>query len=78
MVGRAELEGQFRRLAGVDLARRRRLLALEPRRAEIILAGLAILRGLVRLWGLEEFTVMDTGLLEGILLDEVDKQARGE
>ena len=78
VVGRAELEDQFRRLAGMDLDTRRRLLALEPRRAEIILAGLAILRGLVRLWGLEEFTVMDAGLLEGILLDEVDKQARGE
>ncbi len=78
VVGRDQLEAQFRRLAGLDLAGRRRLLVLEPRRAEIILAGLAILRGLVRLWRLEQFTVMDAGLLEGILLDEVNEQARGE
>jgi exopolyphosphatase/guanosine-5'-triphosphate,3'-diphosphate pyrophosphatase len=64
-----ELEAERRRLAALDLARRRRALAVDPKRADIILAGLAILAGLVRRLGLDRFTTMDAGLLEGILLE---------
>jgi exopolyphosphatase/guanosine-5'-triphosphate,3'-diphosphate pyrophosphatase len=69
-VTRDQLERETARLAAMDLRSRRSALALEPKRAEIILGGLAILRGLVDIFGLTRFTVMDAGLLEGILLGD--------
>jgi exopolyphosphatase/guanosine-5'-triphosphate,3'-diphosphate pyrophosphatase len=67
-VGQEELEAQYDRLKGLVLKDRRKVKGLEPERADIILAGMAILRGLLRKLGLGELTVMDAGLLEGILL----------
>ncbi|MFH2114006.1 MAG: hypothetical protein ABIJ86_05820 [Spirochaetota bacterium] len=67
-VTRENLEAQYLRLAAMTLSKRRRELALEPERADIIVAGLAILSGLVKGLGLNSFITMDAGLLEGILL----------
>ncbi len=59
------------RLAALPVAARARLPALEPGRADLIVPGtvvaLAVLDGL----GLDELTVSDAGLREGILLDAV-------
>jgi exopolyphosphatase/guanosine-5'-triphosphate,3'-diphosphate pyrophosphatase len=63
----ADLEGQFIHLSALPLAQRRQVPGLEPERADIILAGMAILRGLLLTLELERMTVMDAGLLEGIL-----------
>ncbi len=63
-----QLEGQLTRLAALPLNQRRKVSGLEPERADIILAGMAILRGLLRVLQLDQMTVMDAGLLEGILL----------
>lgn len=60
---------EFKRLAALPLGQRQRELALEPQRADIIIAGLAILKGLVQGLGLQSFITMDAGLLEGILLE---------
>ncbi len=68
VVTRENLEIQYLRLAAMPLSQRRRELALEPERADIIVAGLAILSGLVKGLGLKSFITMDAGLLEGILL----------
>lgn len=65
------LEQELERLAGLPLEARRNLRGLEAARADIIVPGLAILRGLLRVLGLERLTVMDAGLLEGILLDDL-------
>ncbi|MBU4564618.1 MAG: Ppx/GppA family phosphatase [Proteobacteria bacterium] len=67
-VSRDELEKQLFRLAALPLAQRKLQPGLEPERADIILAGMAILRGLLLVLHLEQTTVMDAGLLEGILL----------
>lgn len=67
-VSREQLEQQLARLAALPLAERKLLPGLEPERADIILAGMAILRGLLLVLRLENMTVMDAGLLEGILL----------
>jgi len=67
-VRQGELEEEYARLAELDLAKRRKVRGLEPERADIILAGLAVLKGLLRKLNLGELTVMDAGLLEGILL----------
>jgi exopolyphosphatase/guanosine-5'-triphosphate,3'-diphosphate pyrophosphatase len=69
-VTRDELEAERRRLAGQDLAQRRRSLAVDPERADIIVAGLAILAGVADALGLARLTTMDAGLLEGILLED--------
>lgn len=67
-VSRRELEEQLYRLAALPLAKRKLQPGLEPERADIILAGMAILHGLLLVLHLGHTTVMDTGLLEGILL----------
>ena len=66
---RGQLEQQLSRLAALPLAQRRKTPGLEPERADIILAGMTILRGLLRVLQLDRMTVMDAGLLEGILLE---------
>jgi len=71
VVPRKRLEQELDRLAALPLQRRRSLPGLEPGRADIIIPGLAILRGLLQVLGLHELTVMDAGLLEGILLDDL-------
>lgn len=71
VVDRHQLQGQLARLAELPLSQRRRTPGLEPERADIILGGLAILDGLMECLGLERLTVMDAGLLEGILLDDL-------
>ncbi len=77
-VGRRELKAELTVLAALPLAQRRRALAFDPARADIIVAGLAILDGMLAVLGLEELTAMDSGLLEGILLDEASQWQRGE
>jgi exopolyphosphatase / guanosine-5'-triphosphate,3'-diphosphate pyrophosphatase len=69
LVSREQLEHELARLAALPLAQRRRVPGLEPERADIILAGMAILGGLLLVLELNEMTVMDAGLLEGILLE---------
>ncbi len=71
LVPLTRLEEEAARLATLPLAERRRALKLDPARADIIIAGLAIVRGLLRLLSLREITAMDSGLLEGILLDDL-------
>ncbi len=70
------LDDQAARLAALPLAERRRMRGLEPERADIIIAGLAILRGILEVLGLDRLTTMDAGLLEGILLDDLGRVAR--
>lgn len=67
----ARLREEMDRLAGLPLADRRGLKGLEAARADIIIPGLAILRGLLKVLDLDRLTVMDAGLLEGILLDDL-------
>ena len=64
-----ELADQFAGLTSLSLAQRRGTIGLEPGRADIIPAGIAILRGLLNQLNLKGLTVMDAGLLEGILLE---------
>lgn len=68
-VSLAQLEQELMRLSVLPLERRRQVPGLEPERADIILAGMAILRGLLLMLELDQMTVMDAGLLEGILLE---------
>jgi exopolyphosphatase / guanosine-5'-triphosphate,3'-diphosphate pyrophosphatase len=65
----AGVESLLGRLAALRHAERARLPALEPGRADLIVPGIAIVLGVLRGLGLEQLTVSDAGLREGILLD---------
>lgn len=62
------------RLASLPLPGRRRIPGLEPGRADVILAGAAIVAASLERLGYKEIRVSDGGLREGILLDLLRKQ----
>ena len=66
-VSREALEAIYRRLAASGLEARSKEACLERGREDVIVPGLAILRCLARLSGVESLTVTHLGLREGIL-----------
>ncbi|HEU5477980.1 MAG TPA: hypothetical protein VFU64_09190 [Gaiellaceae bacterium] len=65
------LEGartQLQRLAALPLDERRRVPALEPERAPVIVAGAAILVAILDAYGLDGITASERGLLHGAAL----------
>lgn len=74
-VSAGQLGQTLERLAALPLEARRKLKGLEAKRADIIIPGLAILAGLLKVLGLEGLTVVDAGLLEGILMDDLASAA---
>lgn len=64
-----EIDAVSRRLAGLTVAQRAQLPCVGWARAELVVAGCAILSAICRLWPLGSWTVADRGLREGILLD---------
>lgn len=77
-VNRVLFDEHYRRLSAMPLAQRKTIKGLEPQRADIIIAGMAILGGLMDLFGLDKMITMDAGLLEGILLDDASIYYFGE
>jgi exopolyphosphatase / guanosine-5'-triphosphate,3'-diphosphate pyrophosphatase len=61
-------------LAQMPLAQRRLIAGLEPGREEIILGGAVIVSEILSCFGRERFDVSDAGLLEGLLIELVEKQ----
>ncbi|MDE2180552.1 MAG: Ppx/GppA family phosphatase [candidate division NC10 bacterium] len=62
-------------LAMRPLAERSKIPLLEPGRADVIVAGTALLLTVMGALGYDEFVVSDSGLREGILLDLLRQQA---
>jgi exopolyphosphatase / guanosine-5'-triphosphate,3'-diphosphate pyrophosphatase len=62
------LDEQLARLAALPLEERRRLPGLEPERAPVIVAGAAILRELLCLYGLDRIEASEHDLLHGVAL----------
>jgi exopolyphosphatase/guanosine-5'-triphosphate,3'-diphosphate pyrophosphatase len=62
-----------RRLSGLDLDARLRIAGLDPRRADIAVAGSILLDVLLRRLGAEELTLCDFALREGLVLDYVQR-----
>lgn len=69
VIGLAEMDRLQAGLEGLTLDQRRELPGLEAGREDVILAGLVVVRELVRVYGLREMVVVDSGLLEGHIID---------
>lgn len=81
LVPRAELDAVFDRLASVPQAERESVVGLDPGRAPVIVAGLVILQEVMTLGGFDSFTVSESDILHGIILDaarEVELSDVGE
>jgi exopolyphosphatase/guanosine-5'-triphosphate,3'-diphosphate pyrophosphatase len=65
----AELDKVLYELAKLDLAARKAHIGLEPERASVIVGGLLVLHVVLELVGLDSFTVSETDILHGMLLD---------
>ena len=74
---RAECEAVTTRLASLTLAERAAEPCIGPDRADLVLAGAAILQAVQELWPTERVRVADRGLREGLLLSMMSSQRRG-
>src|SRR5579875_1710434 len=68
LLTREAARAQLDRLAALPLEERRRVPALEPERAPVIVAGAAILAAILDRYGLDGITVSERGLLHGAAL----------
>ena len=69
MLTRAAIERQRRRLAALDVAGRAALPCLEPGRADLIIAGVAIVQTTLDRWRCDALLVSDWSLREGLLAE---------
>jgi exopolyphosphatase / guanosine-5'-triphosphate,3'-diphosphate pyrophosphatase len=69
---------QLERLAALPLEERRRVPALEPERAPVIVAGAAILVAILDRYGLESIRVSERDLLDGAALAAAELPERDE
>ena len=60
----------------MDLDERLRLPALDPRRADVMVAGAVLLDSLMKKLGAEEITLCDLALREGLVLDYIQRHRR--
>jgi exopolyphosphatase/guanosine-5'-triphosphate,3'-diphosphate pyrophosphatase len=68
VLSRGAIERQLARLGGLTVAERAALPCLEPGRADLIVAGIAIVQATLELTGAAAMVVSDWGLREGMLL----------
>jgi exopolyphosphatase/guanosine-5'-triphosphate,3'-diphosphate pyrophosphatase len=69
VLDRAEIDRQIELYRSRDAERRRQIVGLQPKRAEVILAGACIVRAVMDKLGQQTLTVSDRGLRHGLLLD---------
>jgi exopolyphosphatase/guanosine-5'-triphosphate,3'-diphosphate pyrophosphatase len=69
ILDRAEIDRQIELYRSRDADRRRLIIGLQPKRAEVILAGACIVRTVMDKLGQQTLTVSDRGLRHGLLLD---------
>jgi len=69
VLDRAEIDRQIERYRALDADGRRSITGLQPKRAEVILAGALIVRTILEKLGAEALTVSDRGLRHGVLLE---------
>jgi exopolyphosphatase/guanosine-5'-triphosphate,3'-diphosphate pyrophosphatase len=66
---RTEVERQLELYRGRDVAARRTITGLQPKRADVILAGACVVHTVMNALGRDRLTVSDRGLRHGLLVD---------
>jgi exopolyphosphatase/guanosine-5'-triphosphate,3'-diphosphate pyrophosphatase len=69
VLDRAEIDRQIELYRSRDADGRRGIVGLQPKRAEVILAGACIVRTIMQKLGKESLTVSDRGLRHGVLAE---------
>jgi exopolyphosphatase/guanosine-5'-triphosphate,3'-diphosphate pyrophosphatase len=69
VLDRAEIDRQIELYRSRDTEARRAIVGLQPKRAEVILAGACIVRTVMDKLGQQTLTVSDRGLRHGLLID---------
>ncbi len=69
VLDRAEVDHQIERYRSLDAEARRSIVGLQPKRADVILAGACIVRTVLDKLGQASLTVSDRGLRHGVLLE---------
>jgi exopolyphosphatase/guanosine-5'-triphosphate,3'-diphosphate pyrophosphatase len=72
VLDRAEIDRQIDLYRSLDADARRAITGLQPKRAEVILAGACIVRTVMEKLGKQSFTVSDRGLRHGVLAERFD------
>lgn len=73
VVSRATLQGVYDRLRGMAVRERERVTGLEPPRAPVIVAGMGILLEALDASGCAEFTVSESDILQGLVMDAAQR-----
>jgi exopolyphosphatase/guanosine-5'-triphosphate,3'-diphosphate pyrophosphatase len=69
VLSRTEVDRQIELFRTRDAEARRRIVGLQPQRAEVILAGACVVRTVMEKLGRDALSVSDRGLRHGVLLD---------
>lgn len=72
VLDRAEIDRQIELYRSRDAEGRRAIVGLQPKRAEVILAGACIVRTVMEKLGKDSLTVSDRGLRHGVLAERFD------
>jgi exopolyphosphatase/guanosine-5'-triphosphate,3'-diphosphate pyrophosphatase len=72
VLDRGEIDRQIELFRSRDADARRGIVGLQPKRAEVILAGACIVRTIMDKLGKDRFTVSDRGLRHGVLAERFD------
>jgi exopolyphosphatase/guanosine-5'-triphosphate,3'-diphosphate pyrophosphatase len=68
-VSLSQIQSFYQRLASLPLHMRRQWIGIGPRRAEIILPGVALFRRALEVFGIQELQVSSAGVREGVMVD---------
>ena len=69
MLTRADIERQISEYSRKTLEERKKIVGLQPKRADVILAGACIVDVIMEMLGVEELTVSDRGLRHGLMYE---------
>ncbi len=77
-IPRTVLEKIYERLVSLPADKRLKIPGLEKGREDLVIPGTAIVLGMLDVFGLENLLVIDSGLLEGVMLEGVEKEGKGK
>ena len=77
-ISRPALEKIYFALRSIPVEERRKVPGLEKGREDLIITGVVVALSLLEVFGLERLMVVDSGLLEGVLLDGISRLSTPE